>query len=132
MKAEPVEDLSSLQKKKILIMDDEDYMMLIRLGCSADCVSSGEEAVEVFKHQNNQGQPFDAVLLDLTIPAGMGGKEAIQKMRDVDPEVKGVVCSGYSNDPIMSDFRKFSFSGVLPKPFEIEDLGTVLATVLYQ
>ncbi|MGB2698131.1 MAG: response regulator, partial [Candidatus Zixiibacteriota bacterium] len=67
---------------------------------------------------------------DLTVPGGMGGKESIQKLIKIDPEVKAIVSSGYSNDPVMSDFRKYGFSGIVAKPFKIEDLSEVLHQVL--
>ena len=127
---------TGLAGKRILIMDDEDYIrtlcqqMLARLGCEVQCVSNGEEAVAAFKRHNEEGQPFDVVLLDLTIPAGMGGQEAIQEIAQIDPDVTAVVFSGYATDPIMAEHEEHGFSGVLPKPFDIEKLTAVLNEVL--
>ena len=76
------------------------------------------------------GKLFDAVIMDLTIPGGMGGKEAVRQLLKIDSKVKAIVSSGYSNDPVMSDFRKFGFKGVVTKPYTIEELGKTLQEVL--
>jgi DNA-binding NarL/FixJ family response regulator len=76
------------------------------------------------------GKPFDAVILDLTVRGGMGGKDAIQRLIAVDSTVKGIVSSGYSDDPGMTDFREYGFSGVVAKPYTVEELGETLSRVL--
>jgi DNA-binding NarL/FixJ family response regulator len=76
-----------------------------------------------------KGRRYDAIIMDLTIPGGMGGKEAIQDLLRLDPTVKAIVSSGYSNDPIMSNFKDFGFAGVVAKPFQIEDLSNVIEKV---
>ena len=76
------------------------------------------------------GQPFDAVIMDLTIPGGMGGKEAIAMLIEVDPEAKVIVSSGYSNDPIMADYEAYGFSGVAAKPYRIGELEKTLGDIL--
>ena len=68
--------------------------------------------------------------MDLTIPGGMGGKDAIQKLREIDPEIKAIVSSGYSNDPVMAQYQDFGFQGVAAKPYRIEDLKKILQDVL--
>lgn len=75
-------------------------------------------------------QPFDVIILDLTIPGGMGGKETMRKMLEVAPDVKGIVSSGYSNDPVMANFRSYGFKGIVPKPYRIEELSQVLHEVI--
>jgi DNA-binding NarL/FixJ family response regulator len=67
--------------------------------------------------------------MDLTIPGGMGGKEAIERLREIDPGIKAIVSSGYSNDPIMSEYRKYGFRGVISKPYKIEDLSEIVGRV---
>lgn len=121
---------------RILVMDDEDQLreivaeMLKYLGYKADLAADGAEAVALYIKAREAGKPYDAVIIDLTIPGGMGGKEAIEKLRQYDPQVKAIVSSGYSNDPIMAEYRKYGFSGVVAKPFEIADLGKILHDVL--
>ncbi len=117
-------------------MDDEDQLreivaeMLKYLGYKADLAADGAEAVALYIKAKEAGEPYDAVIIDLTIPGGMGGKEAIEKLREYDPQVKAIVSSGYSNDPIMAEYRKYGFSGVAAKPFEIADLGKILHDIL--
>jgi len=121
---------------RILLMDDEEIIrdlgcqMLSHLGYEATAVVDGAEAVELYKKAKESGRPFDAVIMDLTIPGGMGGRIAIQKLIEIDPEVKAIVSSGYSNDPVMSDFRKYGFSGVIAKPYKIKDLSEALHGML--
>jgi len=75
-------------------------------------------------------KPYDVVILDLTVPGGMGGKEAINKLLEIDPEVKAIVSSGYSDDPVLANFQEYGFQGMMPKPFESLSLGKVLFEVL--
>ncbi len=123
-------------KGKILVMDDEEAIrnvtekILMELGYEARCASDGAEAIALYQDAARSGRPFDAVIMDLTIPGGMGGKEAIQHLLRVDPQVTAIVSSGYSNDPIMSDFEKYGFRGVATKPYRIEKLSWVLHDVL--
>ena len=76
------------------------------------------------------GKPFDVVILDLTIPGGMGGKETVGKLLDINSDVIAVAASGYSNDPVFANPQKFGFCGVIPKPFKLEELRDVLHSVL--
>jgi DNA-binding NarL/FixJ family response regulator len=68
--------------------------------------------------------------MDLTVPGGMGGREALKRLREIDPHIKAIVSSGYSNDPIMADFRKHGFSGIVTKPFRVKDLSDVMHRVI--
>lgn len=123
-------------KGRVLVMEDEELVravighMLAHLGYSVEYAGDGKQAIEQYLNAKSQGNPFDAVIMDLTIPGGMGGREAIRKLRDLDPEVKAVVSSGYSNDPIMSDYENFGFKAVIAKPYRIEDLSRVLHEVV--
>jgi PAS domain S-box-containing protein len=121
---------------KVLVMDDEEMVrevlggMLSRLGYEADFSTDGSQAIEKFVKAKETNQPFAAVILDLTIPGGMGGKEAIKELLKIDPQVKAIVSSGYSDDPIMADFQKYGFAGVIAKPYKVAELGKVLNKVL--
>ena len=121
---------------RILVMDDEmsirtvTQALLEQFGYSVDCVEDGAEAVEIFQKRKDQGLPFSAVILDLVIPGGVGGKETIEKLLKIDPEVKAIVCSGYSSDPIMANYTDYGFSAVLSKPYRPEDLSKVLKELL--
>jgi len=123
-------------KGKILVMDDEEAVtemlsnMLSDGGYEVVVTRDGEEAVERYAKAKESGQPFDAVILDITIPGGMGGKEAIKKLFEIDPQVKAIVSSGYSTDPIMAKFRKYGFSAVATKPYSVGELERTLSRIL--
>ncbi|MGH7849671.1 MAG: response regulator, partial [Thermodesulfobacteriota bacterium] len=87
-------------------------------------------ALKHYKRAKMEGEPFDMVIMDLTVPGGMGGKEAIEKLLLYDPGVKAIVSSGYSSDPILEKYKKYGFKGVLPKPYEMGKLSDVLYGVL--
>ena len=117
-------------------MDDEESILRITgkllriLNYEAEFARDGEEAIERYRGAKTNGKPFDAVIMDLTVPDGMGGKEAIQRLLEIDPQASGIVSSGYSNDPIMAEYRKYGFKGVVAKPFTMEDLSEALVRVL--
>ncbi len=121
---------------RILIMDDEvdiqDVLgkMLEHLGFEVDYANDGEQALSLFTQASENGTPYRATILDLTIPGGMGGQETLQKIRDKDSEAKVIVSSGYSNDPVMADSGKFGFSGFIVKPYNVVDLSKVLGQLL--
>ncbi len=121
---------------KILVMDDEEMIravagqMLTRIGYAVEFAANGEEAIEYFEEARMSGAPFDAVILDLTIPGGMGGLKAIERLREIDPEVIAIVSSGYSDDPVLADYEKYGFQGALPKPYKIFELSEVLHEVI--
>ena len=117
-------------------MDDEEIVrdlareMLTSIGYEATVARDGDEALELHKKAKELGHPFDAIIVDLTIPGGTGGAKAVKKMAQVDPEVKAIASSGYSDDSIMADFGKYGFSGVLAKPYRIKELSEVLHKVV--
>jgi CheY-like chemotaxis protein len=129
-------ETSYLAKGKILVMDDEAAVrdvlgvMLKKSGYEVEFACSGEEAIEMYRKALAGSNPFDAVIMDLTIPGGMGGKEAIRILREMDPLVRSIVSSGYSNDPVMANFSEYGFSGVISKPYRMTELGEKLRIVL--
>jgi signal transduction histidine kinase/CheY-like chemotaxis protein len=121
---------------KILVMDDEEMIrdlsgeLLRALGYQATEVRDGEEAIASYCESMESGRPFDVVIMDLTIQGGMGGKETMRRLREIDPDVNAIVASGYSNDPIMSNYRKYGFKAVLPKPYDVDQLAETLRGLL--
>ncbi|MBA4311626.1 MAG: hypothetical protein C0417_03245 [Chlorobiaceae bacterium] len=121
---------------KILLMDDESYIidlgseMIEILGFKVETVRSGCEAVDIFRKAYGSDDPFQLVILDLTIPYGMGGKDALIKLREIDPYIKAIASSGYSDDPVMADPFSFGFNGSLAKPYRKVDLARAISNLL--
>ena len=121
---------------RILVMDDEEMIrnisetMLQHMGYQVEVCADGEEAIALYSKAMDKGQPYDAVIMDLTIPGGMGGKEALEKIKLIDPETKAIVSSGYATDPIMASYKQYGFVGVVPKPYSMDELSAVLQEVL--
>ena len=117
---------------KVLIMDDEEAMremltiMLDHIGHAVMVAADGEEAIELFRKAKQSGDDFDAVILDLTVRRGMGGKKAIEGLLEVDPEVKVIASSGFHCDPVMANYRDYGFRAVLCKPYQMAELKAVL------
>ncbi len=117
---------------KVLIMDDEDFIREIATeilefsGYEMESCADGREAVELYKAARERNVPFDAVILDLTVPGGMGGKEAAIHLSRIDPDAVLIVSSGYSNDPVIANYRQYGFSGAIHKPFDADTLTGVL------
>lgn len=120
----------------ILLMDDEESIRCVAkdvlrgMGYSVEVSRDGAEALEAYRKGMAAGRPFDAVIIDLTVPGGMGGKELIKKLREIDPQVKGIVSSGYTGDPAMAEYREHGFVEILPKPYRIKKLRSVLREVI--
>ncbi len=106
--------------------------MLGSLGYEVEFAENGEQAVEIYSAAREMGRPFDAVILDLTIRGGMGGKDTIRTLAEIDPAVRAAVSSGYSDDDTLSNYRDFGFQAVLSKPYQIEELSRVLHELLLQ
>ncbi|MBU0484884.1 MAG: response regulator [Proteobacteria bacterium] len=121
---------------RILFLDDDDTIRetmddaLSFLGYEVKCVADGAEVVAAYEQALTDNRPFNAVILDLTIPGGMGGVETMEKLLVLDPGVRAIVSSGYSEDPVMADFKKYGFTGVVPKPYRVEELSQVLHDIL--
>lgn len=120
----------------ILIMDDEKIIrdvageILKNLGYDVELAEDGRRALEKFRQAKENGNPFDAVILDLTVPGGLGGMETLEHMKNIDAEVKAIVSSGYSNDPIMSEYKNHGFIDAVPKPYRADFLAEVLNRIL--
>ncbi len=121
---------------RVLLMDDEAEIrkstakILSYIGYDVSLARNAKEAIDMFLAVHGSENCFDIVLLDLTIPGGIGGREVIEKLIEIDPDVKAIVMSGYSNDPVLSDHKKYGFRGVLIKPFKVNDIAEVLNRVL--
>lgn len=121
---------------RILVMDDEDIVreavtsLLQFLGYEVSTAVEGTAALKMYNDALNEGRPFAAVIMDLTIPGGMGGKEAVRKLREIDPAARVIVSSGYFTDPVMANFREYGFDGVVPKPYQVDELGRAVKEVL--
>ena len=123
-------------KGRVLVMDDEKLIrdivvqFLTMMGFEALKAEDGREAMDMYRKAKESGHAFDVVIMDLTIPGGMGGKETIKKLLAYDPAVIAIVSSGYSNDPIMSNCEAYGFKGVIKKPYRIEELSDALRDLL--
>ena len=136
--AEPVLPVKSSRggRHRVLLMDDEEAIrrlavnMLEYLGYDGEIVDSGNAAVERFTRALQQGHPFDVVILDLIVPGGAGGKEAIARLAAIDPSVKAIVMSGYAQDSTMTDYRDHGFQAAISKPFTLQELSATLQFVV--
>ena len=121
---------------RVLFMDDDDKIceltggMLQSLEYKFDIAKNGEEAIALYKRYLNIGRPYDAVIMDLTIVGGMGGEEAFKELRELDPDVRAIVSSGYDSDEMRKQYLDMGFCGYLTKPYRVGDLGRILKTVL--
>ena len=128
--------LVSVGRKRVLVMDDEEMLgdlaktMIEHLGYEAGIAMNGEEALEMYAESMEEGREWDVLILDLTVKGGMGGMETLQKLQYLNPEVKAIVSSGYSSDPIMSEYSRHGFRGILTKPYALEQLKEVLGGIL--
>jgi len=120
---------------RVLIMDDEPSVrtilsrILCKMGNEVAEAEDGESAIKKYELARNADTPFDVVIMDLTIPGGMGGKEAVTKILAINPMAQVLVSSGYSNDPVIADYRDYGFSGIISKPFRIDDLKNTLDAI---
>jgi CheY-like chemotaxis protein len=117
---------------RILVMDDDSDLrdvyarLLAHLGYAPTVVATGEEALSRYTQAKQSGTPYAAVIMDLTIPGAMGGKEAVQRLLEIDPKAVAIISSGYSNDPVIANYMDYGFKDVMGKPFTVETLSAVL------
>lgn len=131
----PMAPLSG-QRGKVLVLDDEEVICelvactLTPLGFTVAQSFTAEETLRLYKEALDAGDPFDVVIMDLTIPGGMGGKEAVKKLLELHPTARAIVSSGYAMDPIMSRHKDYGFSGVIAKPYDISELQRVVSATI--
>ena len=117
-------------------MDDEApirdmaLMFMKRIGAECEVAADGAEAVKKYREALGTSRAFNAVVMDLTVPGGMGGREAMHKLREIDPTVRAIVSSGYSQDPVLANHSAHGFQGILPKPYSLGQLTKALQAVL--
>ena len=122
--------------QRILIMDDETMIcrvlskMLGKLGYHVETAADGDTALQMYQRAAAQQQPFDLLIMDLTVPDGMGGKETIQRLKQINPHVRSIVSSGYSDDPILADHQAYGFNGVILKPYSHDQVLTTVRKTL--
>ncbi|ACF14686.1 PAS/PAC sensor hybrid histidine kinase [Chloroherpeton thalassium ATCC 35110] len=126
----------STEEAKILVMDDEELILEIvshllkSKGFEVEAALDGCKAIELYQKAFSERKPFDAVIMDLTVPGGMGGKDAINGILEIDPNAKVIVSSGYTNDSVMSNYSQYGFKGIVEKPYTLKTLMTVLQAIL--
>jgi CheY-like chemotaxis protein len=127
---------SPTRKRRILVMDDEAIVlevsknMIEALGHDVDVATDGESATEKYRQALASDNPFDVIILDLTVKGGMGGEETVKRLREMDPSVRAVVASGYSDNPVLLNFKAHGFSAVLSKPFSLAALRECLGALV--
>ncbi|NIP38091.1 MAG: response regulator [Candidatus Dadabacteria bacterium] len=123
-------------KGRVLVMYDESGIreivraMLCRIGYLVVCTEDSEQAVSEYSRALDNDESYDVVILDLTIPGGRGGHKTLEDLVKVDPNVKAIVSSGYSTDPVMAEYEKYGFFGCVAKPFKASELSEVLSKVI--
>ena len=122
--------------RNILVLDDDEMIrellekILTAHGYKVEVAEEGEQAVELYKNAYASGQAFDVVIFDLTIPGGVGGRDALRRIKLLDHDVKAIVCSGYCADGVMSRYKEHGFSAALAKPFSVHDLMAIVQNVM--
>jgi CheY-like chemotaxis protein len=120
----------------VLVMDDEEDVrhvmseMLEELGYRVKCAGNGREAVDLYQTARDSGEPFDVVILDLTVPGEIGGKETIALLKEIDSGVRAVVSSGYSTSPILANHQAFGFAGIIRKPCKMDEISKVMHDIM--
>jgi len=130
--------LAPVGSERVLVLDDEEAICMLvtcaleELGYKVTETNDGKDAIAAYEKAMKEGKPYDLFISDLTIPGGMGGQETIKRLVEIDPDIRAIVSSGYANDPVMSRYEEYGFSGMIAKPYEIDALGRKVAEVLAQ
>lgn len=127
---------SPVVRDRVLVMDDEELVrdiageMLKHCGFECEFAVDGAQAIEMYKKARVSGHPFTLLIMDLTIPGGMGGREAIKRLLEIDPHLTAIASSGYANDPAIEHYSAYGFKGVMVKPYRMEELQKALKDAL--
>ena len=130
------EDVELEREGRVLILEDEEAIIeminaiLVKTGYKVVITKDGKDTLDQYKKARESGKSFDIVMVDLTIPGGMGGMETIKRLKKIDPNVKAIVCSGYSDSPAMSNYKDYGFCDSLPKPYHTRELKEKLHKVI--
>ena len=122
--------------RRILVMDDQSWLgealgqTLVEIGCSVELAKDGDEAITRFREPREAGRPFDAVLLDLVVRGGMGGREVVGVLKEMEPGLRAALMTGYDSDTVFQDHARFGFQAAISKPFTVESLRSTLAGLL--
>ena len=125
-------------KGRILLMDDEEDIrevsvnLVTLLGYQAETAEDGSQAIEKYRAAMIAQRPFAAVIMDLTIPGGMGGQEAVKRILAIDPNAKVIISSGHTGKPIMSNYKDHGFVGAIAKPYDAVELGAALSKAIME
>ncbi len=138
VESKEAEDKLVAGEGRILVMDDDEFIrelasdMLTGIGYEVTVARDGAEAIRRYKNARESGSPFDLVIIDLIVRDGMEGEETIRNLTEIDPEVKAIASSGYSNDPVLANFREYGFSGAITKPYKVGELSKILRKIKEQ
>ena len=122
----------------VLVVEDEEPICdllrqtMAHLGYDVAFANNGRDGITLYRRAKNSGMPFQVVMVDLVMPGGMGGKEMMEQLRTFDPEIKAIVSSGYSSDPVMTEYEKYGFQAAIAKPYKISELSAVLHAVIHR
>jgi CheY-like chemotaxis protein len=135
--SQTIEEPLSASKKRILVMDDKEMVritlkeMLVYLGYDVELAKDGAEAIAKYQIELDANRPIDAAILDISVQVGMGGKETFQLLRQIDPNVKAIISSGYTDDPLLVDYQSYGLAGMIIKPYSLKDLRRTLEAVIH-
>jgi CheY-like chemotaxis protein len=123
-------------KGRILVMDDEGMVrdmltdLLMAMGYDVETANDGLASIDLYIKAVESQQPYKMVILDLTVPGGLGGKLTMERLLAIDPDVKGIIISAYTDDPVIQNYRQYGFLGALTKPFTLKELQNILEKYL--